>query len=211
MQNLNRRDLLNGVLWSTAAAALPQVESAERDSLQRDRLPWHVIDTNINLFQWPFRRLPFDTVPELIEKLRSLQIDQAWAGSYEGVLQRDLAGVNLRLTEACRKQSNGLLLPFGSVNPQLPDWRDDLRRCHEEHHMQGIRLHPNYHGYTLDVPEFAELLTLAKARGFAAAVGRFHGRRPHTTSFATGAGRRSDTLARSTEKNSGGSDRTVEL
>ncbi len=165
MKPLHRRGFLNGALWGAAATAFPNAGSAQETASESRRRPWSVIDTNINLFQWPFRRLPYDAVDELVGKLRSLQINQAWAGSYEGVLQRDLGGVNLRLAEACRNQGQGLLIPLGSVNPELPDWEEDLRRCQEEHRMPGIRLHPNYHGYTLDDPRFARLLAMAAKRG----------------------------------------------
>lgn len=120
-----------------------------------------IIDVNANLSRWPFRRTPCDDLAQLLDKYREFDIQQAWVGTLDGLFHRDLAGANARLVAACR-QSHGLkLVPFGSVNPRLPDWQEDLRRCAEDHRMPGIRLHPNYHGYRLDDPVLAELLDRA--------------------------------------------------
>lgn len=124
-----------------------------------------IIDVNVNLSRWPARRLPWDETPLLVDKLREAQVARAWASSFDALLHRDIAGVNERLTAECQKYGTGLLVAFGAVNPTLPDWVDDLRRCHEEHGMPGIRLFPSYHGYTLDEPLFEELLARAEERG----------------------------------------------
>ena len=124
-----------------------------------------IIDINVSLSRWPFRRLPCDEFPRLIQKLRDHGVTEAWVGSFDGVFHKDIGGVNARLADDCHKSRPVLLRPFGSVNPKLPDWREDLRRCHEDYNMPGIRLHPAYHGYRLDDPAFAELLTQAETRG----------------------------------------------
>ena len=123
-----------------------------------------MIDTNVTLYRWPFRRLPGDDPADLVQRLRRKGVTQAWAGSFDGLLYRDITAVNSRLAADCRKHGADFLLPFGSINPTLPDWQEDLRRCSDEHHMLGIRLHPGYHGYTLRDAVFSSLIEAAATR-----------------------------------------------
>jgi predicted TIM-barrel fold metal-dependent hydrolase len=127
-----------------------------------------IIDVNINLGHWPTRRSPCDDQPKLSAKLMSHGVVEAWAGSFDGIFHSDVTDVNNRLAAACANQkardipgADFRLLPFGEINPLLPTWEAELDRCMGIHRMSGIRLHPNYHGYALDHPEFAKVLKAA--------------------------------------------------
>ncbi|MGY8671377.1 MAG: amidohydrolase family protein [Verrucomicrobiia bacterium] len=159
---VGRRDFLAGAAGGMSPVAFASIAPAGAATTSAQR-PWEIVDTNISLFQWPFRRLPADTTVGMLRQLKSLGIDQAWAGSFEALLHRDVRGVNQRLHAAC--ESSGRLIPFGTVNPLLPDWEEDIRHCHEDLKMPGLRLHPNYHGYRLEDPVFERLLRLSTDRG----------------------------------------------
>ncbi|AMV37201.1 amidohydrolase family protein [Planctomyces sp. SH-PL62] len=124
-----------------------------------------MIDVNVSLSRWPFRRLPADEPETLVARLRALGVTEAWVGNFDALLHQDLGAVNARTVAICRRHGDGLLRPFGAIDPMLPDWREEVRRCHEEHGMPGVRLHPDYHGYPLDDPAVTDLLDEAGRRG----------------------------------------------
>ncbi|MCA9051017.1 MAG: hypothetical protein KDA89_19915, partial [Planctomycetaceae bacterium] len=144
-----------------SSGALPATTTAPPE-LQR--LPDGIVDTNVSLFHWPFHRLPLDSTEKLAAKLQSLGVSEAWAGSFEGVLHRDMASVNRRLADECRRFPQ-LFRPVGTINPLLPDWHRDLRQCVEEYRMFAVRLYPNYHGYPLSDPSLVTLLREASQSG----------------------------------------------
>lgn len=170
MPFIDRRSFITRSLLTTAALSLPASLAAQRTPATSS--PAHVvtvdpeiIDTNVNLFQWPYRRLKYDNTPALVAKLRRHRISQAWAGSYEALLHKNINGVNTRLAEECRTRGEGMLIPFGTVNPAWLDWEEDLRRCQEVHRMPGIRLYPAFQHCGFENPEFVRLLKLAGDRG----------------------------------------------
>lgn len=155
-----RREFLTTSLATTAACGLARSTQAINKTPPRQ-----IVDTHVYIGHWPHRRLPGEEPKVLIAALRQHSISHVWLGSFDGLFHKDVAAVNARLAETCSRPGNEVLIPFGTINPALPDWEEDIRRCHETFHMPGIRLHPTYHGYTLADPRFSRLLELAAARG----------------------------------------------
>jgi predicted TIM-barrel fold metal-dependent hydrolase len=161
MNQIDRRTFLQQSIATAGAASI----LTERSSLGASSRGPGIIDTNVNLFDWPFRALKYHNTKALVAKLKKHLVIQAWAGSFEALLAKDINGVNERLTAECHRYGRGYLLPFGSVNIAWPDWEEDLRRCHEVHHMPGIRIYPGYQPFDLNHPEMEKLVqSIARRR-----------------------------------------------
>ena len=167
MRKVNRRTFFASSLGAAAAiSAAGSASDARAGSFvgtTQIQSP-DIVDTNIHLFEWPFRKLKYATTAKLVDKLRKHRISQAWAGNYEALFSKDINGVNARLAEECRVRGEGILLPFGTVNLAWPDWEEDLRRCHEVHRMHGIRIYPIYQTFNLDHSDFMRFVQLATDR-----------------------------------------------
>jgi uncharacterized protein len=151
MNVIDRREFLKASLLSGAALSLASSNRTQAASNSGGSAASPgIIDTNINLFQWPFRKLKYSETSELV---------------FEALFHKNIAGVNERLAAECRAKGSGFLRPFGAVNLAWPDWEDDVRRCHEELKMPGLRLYPEYQSYDLTHPGMKTLLAMVRERG----------------------------------------------
>jgi predicted TIM-barrel fold metal-dependent hydrolase len=173
MKPIDRRSFLKSSLLSATAASLTGPQSpfvaaqtaAGTAAVGSSSQASGIIDTNVNLFDWPFRRLKYRETKALVAKLKKHRVIEAWAGSFEALLSKDMNGVNSRLAAECREHGPGFLIPFGSVNLAWPDWEEDVRRCHEVHKMPGLRIYPGYQPFDLDHPEMESLVRTISERG----------------------------------------------
>ena len=163
MKNITRRTFFADSLLVAAALSVPAVLYAEGGDKPL-ALP-DIIDTNVNLLEFPSRHFKYGNTRLLKDKLSQHKITKAWAGSFESLLHKDIDGVNSRLFEECKVNGGGMFLPFGTVNISYPDWEEDLRRCDETYHMRGIRIYPIYQTFDLDHPDFMKLVQQVAQRG----------------------------------------------
>lgn len=171
MKPLDRRSFLkSSFLGCTSIALAAQRPLAPQNAASNSPVgvpsgPVGIIDTNVNLFHWPFRTLKYRDTTALVAKLKKHRVIEAWAGSFEALFSKDMNGVNTRLAEECRIHGPGFLIPFGSVNLAWPDWEEDVRRCHEVHKMPGLRIYPGYQPFDLNHPAMGSLVKATAERG----------------------------------------------
>ena len=97
----------------TATDATPAATSSEAIG---------IIDTNVNLFDWPFRTLKYRDTKALVAKLKKHRVIEAWAGSFEALLSKDMSGVNTRLADECRLSARDLARASEDARALVLSW-----------------------------------------------------------------------------------------
>jgi predicted TIM-barrel fold metal-dependent hydrolase len=185
LRTLDRRGFVQSMLIPAALPVAAALASSAAQGGESEASGPDIIDCNIHLFDWPFRKLKYARTEALVAKLRKHRITKAWAGSFEAVLNKQLDASNRRLAEECAAHGGGMLVPIGSVNPAGPDWEEDLRRCHAEYRMLGVRLYPTYHGYALDHAELPRFFGETAKRGMVVQIAlRLEDERVHHPALA---------------------------
>ena len=107
-----------------------------------------LIDTNAYLGSFAFRRLRHNTPDALLRLMDEKGIDKAIVSSASAITYRNAQSGNEQLAAAVTSHRDRLI-PFAVVNPFYAGWQDDLKICHEELGMKGLRLYPKWHNYAL--------------------------------------------------------------
>src|ERR1041384_272927 len=120
MKPIDRRRFLKNSLAGVTAVSLPgrqpEVAPAARTSPAGSSAKAQgIIDTNVNLFSWPFRALKYRDTRALVAKLKKHRVIEAWAGSFDALLSKDMNGVNARLAAERMVHAPSVLLAVRRV------------------------------------------------------------------------------------------------
>lgn len=121
------------------------------------------IDVNAYLGHFALRQLHHNTPDALLRLMDSKGIDRAMVSSASSITYRNAQSGNEEL-HAATKSHRDRLIPFAVINPFYAGWQDDLKTCHEEFGMRGLRIYPKWHNYALADPCCAEMVAAATER-----------------------------------------------
>ena len=122
-----------------------------------------IIDVNAYLGHWPFRQLRHNTASGLLRLMDENGIDRAMVSSINAIFYKNCHAGNEEL-DIETKAHRDRLIPFATINPQYARWRDDLRQCHEDFGMAGLRIFPHYHDYKISDKDSLEMIQYAADR-----------------------------------------------
>jgi predicted TIM-barrel fold metal-dependent hydrolase len=128
-----------------------------------------MIDVNAYLGHFAFRQLRHNTATGLLRLMDAKRIAKAVVSSASSITYRNAHSGNQEL-QAEIGSHRDRLVPAAVLNPAYAGWRDDLRECHEEFGVKGLRLYPRWHNYSLAGHPCRELVEAATERGLVISI-----------------------------------------
>lgn len=128
-----------------------------------------LIDVNAYLGHFAFRQLRYNTAAGLLRLMDRAGIDQACVSSASAITYRNAQAGNEEVAAEVKRHRDRLI-PFAVLNPSYADWQEDLRICHEEFGMRGLRIYPKWHHYSLSDSSCRELIQAAAERGMVVSI-----------------------------------------
>lgn len=128
-----------------------------------------MIDVNAYLGHFAFRQLRHNTAAGLLELMDSRRIERAVVSSAAAITYRNTQAGNEEVAAEVSRHRDRFL-PFAVLNPAYAGWRDDLKTCHEEFGMTGLRLYPGWHNYGLSDTVCHDLVSAAAERGMVISI-----------------------------------------
>jgi predicted TIM-barrel fold metal-dependent hydrolase len=122
-----------------------------------------ITDINAYLGPFAFRRLRHNTAPSLLKLMDAKAIDKAVVSSASAITYRNAQSGNEEVAAEV-KHHRDRLIPFAVINPSYAGWQDDLKTCHEDLGMVGLRLYPKWHNYSLSDRPCLDLVNAATER-----------------------------------------------
>jgi len=122
-----------------------------------------LIDVNAYLGHFAFRQLRHNTPDGLLRLMDAKGIDKAVVSSAAAITYRNAQSGNEELAEAVKPHGDRLI-GLAVINPFYAGWQDDLKVCHEEFGMKGLRLYPKWHNYKPSDACCSDLVDAAAAR-----------------------------------------------
>lgn len=126
-----------------------------------------LIDSNVYVGHWPFRRLEYNTLEALLGRMKEFGTDLSIVSNLNGIFYKNTQHANDELWEwISRKRSyKNSFIPFAVINPVYGGWRDDLDSCVNRYGCKGVRLYPQYHRYDITNPFCVELVKMCRDKG----------------------------------------------
>jgi len=131
-----------------------------------------LIDINAYIGNWPYRGLRGNNLGDMLKRMDKFGVDKTIVASIHGLFYVDVQQANEELHAAMRSNTafKDRFIPFATINPALPWWKQSLEVCDKQFGMKGIRLYPLYHHYKITDDICVELVKAARDRNMPVSI-----------------------------------------